>query len=274
MYKLENREYLMNLARTLRKSVIAMLYHAESGHPGGALSSADIIAALYFGGVLKHFPEQPKSADRDYFILSAGHYCPLWYAVLAYSGYFPVDQLNSLRKHGSPLLGHPRLNSLPGIENSGGSLGQGISIAMGIAKGLKIDKKDNNVFCLMSDGEQNEGQVWEAASFAAHHKLDNLCGIIDVNKIQIDGFTHEVMNMEPLDKKYESFGWHVVRIDGHDFESIFTAFNKFSNAVGKPTVIIADTVAGKGVSFLEGTVKAHGKWIKENEYKIAMKELS
>ncbi|NQT49978.1 transketolase [Candidatus Kuenenbacteria bacterium] len=268
-----NYSQLEEMAKKLRDNVIEMLYHAGSGHPGGALSSADIITSLYFGEVLKHFPQEPYSLDRDVFILSAGHYCPVLYAALAHSGYFPVPELKTLRKFGSRLLGHPLYKTLPGIENSGGSLGQGISIALGVAKAFTIDNKSNRVYCLMGDGEQEEGQVWEAALFAAHHKLDNLCAIIDVNKIQIDGYTKDVCNTEPLVAKYEAFNWHVIRIDGHDFNQIISAFNEASNTKGKPTVIIADTISGKGLPHLEGTVEIHGKGITTREYDLTRKEL-
>ncbi|MBA7558926.1 Apulose-4-phosphate transketolase subunit A [subsurface metagenome] len=268
-----NYRNLKKIATTLRRSVIEMLYHASSGHPGGSLSSADIITSLYFGGILRHYPQDPYSKDRDVFILSVGHYCPILYAVLAYSGYFPVSELNTLRKYGSRLLGHPKGNVLPGIEHSSGSLGQGISVALGVAKAFKMDGRSNRVYCLMSDGEQEEGQVWEAALFASHHKLDNLCAIIDVNKIQIDGYTNEVCNIEPIVDKYASFNWNTIRIDGHDFKQIFNAFGEYKKTKLKPTVIIADTVAGKGVSYLENTVQAHGKKIGRKEYEVARREL-
>ena len=262
------------MSNKLRISVVEMLFLAKSGHPGGALSSADIVSVLYFGGLLKVFPEDPYSLDRDIFVLSAGHYCPVWYAALAYRGFFPVEELKTLRRYGSRLLGHPRYRSLPGIENSGGSLGQGFSIALGCAAALKLDNKDNKVFCLMGDGEQNEGQIWEGAMFAAHHNLDNLVGIIDVNKIQIDGFTKDVMNAEPFEDKYKAFGWNTIRIDGNDIEEVYFALRKGMEFKGKPTVIIADTIAGKGVKFLENKVLAHGKWISEDDYKSAIYDLT
>jgi len=266
---------LTSISKLLRKDVIKMLNAAKSGHPGGALSSADIIASLYFGNFLKINPDNPYSNDRDLFILSAGHYCPIWYAALARKGFFPIEELMSLRKLGSRLLGHPKLKSLPGIENSGGSLGQGFSIACGYAYAAKkFGRPNQEVYCLLGDGEQNEGQVWEAAMFSSHLKLSNLCAIIDVNKIQIDGFTSNVMNTEPLEEKYKSFGWNVIRIDGNNFNEIFEALNQFKMQDSIPTAIIADTIAGKGVSFLEGTVKSHGKWITDEECEIAMKELS
>ncbi len=266
--------FLEEKANVLRQDVIEMLHTAKSGHPGGALSSADIMAVLFFGGVLKIDPKNPYSSSRDLFILSAGHYCPVWYSALARKGFFPVEELLTLRKFGSRLLGHPKYKSLPGIENSGGSLGQGFSIACGYAYAAKkFGNSDQNVFCLLGDGEQNEGQVWEAAMFSAHYKLSNLCAIVDVNKIQIDGFTAEIMNTEPLDDKYKSFGWNVIRIDGNNIKSILDAVNGFKKEKNKPTVILADTVAGQGVSLLEGTVKAHGKWITDDDRDSALKDL-
>ena len=262
------------MSKKIRISVVEMLFHAKSGHPGGALGSSDILSALYFGDLLKVFPEDPYSLDRDLFVLSAGHYCPAWYAALAYKGFFPVQELKTLRKYGSRLLGHPRYRSLPGIENSGGSLGQGFSIALGCAAALKIDGKNNKVFCLMGDGEQNEGQVWKGAMFAAHHNLDNLVAIIDANKIQIDGFTKDVMNVEPFEDKYKAFGWNTLRVNGNDIKEIYIALKQGINFKGKPTIIIADTIPGKGVKFLENKVMAHGKWISEDDYKNAIKDLS
>ena len=268
-------EELTRVSKLLRQDVVKMINKAKSGHPGGALSSADIITTLYFGDFLKVNPQDPYANDRDLFILSAGHYCPIWYAALARKGFFDVDELLSLRQFGSRLLGHPKLKSLPGIENSGGSLGQGFSIACGYAfAAQKFGTMEQEVYCLLGDGEQNEGQVWEAAMFAAHLKLSNLCAIVDVNKIQIDGFTSDVMNIEPIDQKYKAFGWNVIRIDGNNFEEIIKAFNDFKNQKEKPSVIIADTLAGKGVSFLEGKVKSHGKWITDKECERAIRDLS
>ena len=261
------------MATKLRRSVVEMLYNAKSGHPGGALSSADIVSSLYFGDILKVFPDDPYSLDRDIFVLSAGHYCPVWYAALAYRGFFELDELNTLRKFGSRLLGHPKYKSLPGIENSGGSLGQGFSIGIGCALSMKIEKRENKVICLLGDGEQNEGQVWEGAMFAAHNELDNLIAVIDVNKIQIDGFTSEVLNSEPLHYKYEAFGWNVIRINGNNVKEILDAFEKAIKTKNKPSVIIADTVAGKGVKSLENRVSSHGKWISKEDYENAIRDL-
>ena len=271
-----NKDQLLELERIankLRLKVIEMLYHAKSGHPGGALSSAEVVSALYFGDILNIFPDDPYSLDRDIFVLSAGHYCPIWYAALAFKGFFEEEELNTLRKFGSRLLGHPKYKSLPGVENSGGSLGQGFSIALGCALAFKLDGKSNKVFCLLGDGEQNEGQVWEAAMFASHNKLDNLIAIIDVNKIQIDGFTKDVLSSEPLDSKYQSFGWNTQRIDGNNISQVYSAIQEAILVKDKPSVIIADTVAGKGVMALENTVASHGKWISKEVYESAKIDL-
>jgi transketolase len=266
---------LENLSSTIRVEVLQMLNNAGSGHPGGSLSSLDILVNLYFSGFLNINKNNHKSNTRDLVILSAGHYCPTLYAILSYKGLFSKKILKTLRKFDSPLLGHPKLYSLPGVENSGGSLGQGISLACGYAIAAKnfAKKKIPKVYCLMGDGEQNEGQVWEAAMFAAHNKLNNLCAIVDINKIQIDGYTKDIMNAEPLKKKYQSFNWHTIRINGNDHKSISEAFKKFLNYKGtKPTIILADTLAGKGLKSIEGLVSAHGQpitldHIKEIKYK-------
>ncbi len=268
-----NLKELEVIANKLRLTVIEMLYHAKSGHPGGALSSAEIISTLYFGDVLNVYPNDPYSLERDIFILSAGHYCPIWYAALAFKGFFDKQELNTLRKFGSRLLGHPKLNSLPGVENSGGSLGQGFSIALGCALAFKLDGKTNKVFCLLGDGEQNEGQVWEAAMFAPHNKLDNLIAIIDVNKIQIDGFTKDVLSSEPLGSKYEAFGWNTQRVDGNDISQVYSSIQNAIAVKDKPSVIIADTIAGKGVKVLENTVASHGKWISKEVFESAKIDL-
>jgi len=261
------KKYLENLSKNIRLEIIKMLAEAKSGHPGGSLSSADIFVSLYFSGLVNINKKNFKLRTRDYIILSAGHYCPALYAVLAYKNFFNKKKLKTLRKFGSNLLGHPKLNSLPGVENSGGSLGHGISIACGLAISLKkISKKNNKkVYCIMGDGEQNEGQVWEAAMFAAHNKLSNLCIIVDINKIQIDGFTKDIINSEPLDKKYSAFNFKVVKIDGNNHKKIYSAIKLFKNYKGsKPTVILANTIAGKGLKSIENKVLAHGQPITKN----------
>jgi transketolase len=260
------------MARKIRVDIIKMTHAAGSGHPGGALSSADIIAVLYFN-ILNHDPKNPCCEDRDIFVLSKGHSCPALYSALARSGYFPVEELMTLRKLGSRLQGHPHCNALDCLEASTGSLGQGLSVAIGAALGLRLDKKDSRVYCLMGDGEQQEGQIWEAAMSASHYKLDNLCGIVDRNRLQIDGFTKDIMDYEPLEKKYESFGWHVISVDGHDISALISAFEEAKEIKGKPTVIIADTIKGKGVSFMENIAIWHGQAPNDEEIKKALNDL-
>ncbi|MEW6068032.1 MAG: transketolase [Nitrospirota bacterium] len=249
--------HLKEKARELRIEILKMLTAAGSGHTGGSLSAADIVIALYFYK-MRHDPKNPKWRERDRFILSKGHAAPLLYATLALSGYFDKPLLKTLRKLGSPLQGHPCSRNLPGIEISTGSLGQGLSIANGIAIGLRLDGLSSRVYCLLGDGEIQEGQVWEAAMTSAHYKLDNLCAIIDNNGLQIDGYCSEVMSIEPIVDKWEAFGWHVIDTDGHDMEAILNALNEAETVKMKPTMIVARTVKGKGVSFFEGKVEYHG----------------
>lgn len=261
---------LKKISIKIRTLVLTMLQKAGSGHPGGSLSSLDILVSLYFSGFLNLTKNNYKSNTRDLVILSAGHYCPTLYAILSRKGLFSEKLLNTLRKFDSPLLGHPKLYELPGIENSGGSLGQGISLACGYALAAKrfSKKKIPKVYCVMGDGEQNEGQVWEAAMFAGHNKLSNLCVIVDINKIQIDGYTKDILDMEPFKKKYESFHWNALRINGNDHKNLLKAYSKFLNYKGsKPTVILADTLAGKGLKSIEGLVSAHGQPILESHIK-------
>jgi transketolase len=250
---------LKMISADIRKDIIKMLGLAGTGHPGGSLSSVELLVSLYF----KHMKFNPKDANdlnRDYFILSKGHVCPVLYAVLARLGYFNSDELCTLRKSGSRLQGHPAKDKeLPGIEISTGSLGYGLSIGAGIAVGMKQSKKNNRVYVLMGDGEQQEGSIWEAAMSAAHFKLDNLCAIVDDNGLQIDGATKDVMNVEPLAGKYRAFGWSVIEIDGHNLEAIDKAYSQFKTGKWKPTAVIAKTVKGKGVSYMENLVEWHGK---------------
>lgn len=248
-----------------------MLAKAGSGHPGGSLSSTDIIACLYFE-VMRHNPKEPKWQDRDRFHLSKGHCCPAVYAVLALCGYISKEELWTLRKLGSVLQGHPDKRT-PGIEVASGSLGQGLSVALGMALAGRMDNRSYRVYCLMGDGELQEGNIWEAAMAAAHFKLDNLCAIVDYNHFQIDGKTEDIMNLEPLLNKWEAFGWHVIQCDGHNIEKLLNAFEKAKTVKLKPTVIIADTVKGKGVSFMEHVVDFHGRAPTEKEREIALKEL-
>lgn len=249
---------LKEKARLLRRHIIIMTGAAGSGHPGGSLSAADIVAALYFR-VMRHDPKDPKWPDRDRFVLSKGHACPVLYAALAEAGYFPKEWLLTLRKLGSPLQGHPHYWSVPGIEASTGALGQGPSIGNGMALAGRLDEKDYRVYVLIGDGECDEGQIWEAAMSAAHYKLDNVTAILDHNGLQIDGPNVEIMNIEPIAEKWRAFGWHVVEVDGHDFAQILAAFDEAKATKGQPTIIIAHTIKGKGVSFMENEVDWHGK---------------
>jgi len=263
---------LIRKSNDVRKDIINMLVEAGSGHPGGSLSAADIMVALYFN-VMDHNPKDPFWKDRDRFVLSKAHVCPVLYAAMAEAGYFPVGELKTLRKMGSRLQGHTHMLKLPGVEVSGGSLGQGLSIAIGMAIGFKIDKKKQRVYCMMGDGETQEGSVWEAAMSAAHFKLDNLVGIVDVNGLQIDGRTNDVMNIEPMRKKWEAFGWNVLELDGHDMESILDAFAGAMEIKGKPTVLLASTVKGKGVSFMENNAEWHGQAPTKEQGRIALDDL-
>lgn len=272
MEKITDISELKEIARKIRVDVIKMTNAAGSGHPGGSMSAAEIFSVLYFN-IMNHRPEDPEWEDRDVFILSKGHCCPGLYSAMARSGYFPVEELMTLRKLGSRLQGHPHSLALPGLEASTGSLGQGLSIAIGCALAMKLNKKNSRVYCLMGDGEQEEGQIWEAAMSAAHYKLDNLCGIIDRNRLQIDGPCKEVMDYEPLEKKWESFGWNVITVDGHDIPSLISAFEKAKEIKDKPTVIIANTIKGKGVSFMENVVIWHGQAPNDIEMKKALNDL-
>ena len=263
---------LKEKATTLRIEILKMLTEAGSGHTGGSLSAADIVTALYFSK-MRHDPKDPKWKERDRFILSKGHAAPVLYAALALSGYFDKKLLKTLRKLGSPLQGHPCSKFLPGVEISTGSLGQGLSIANGIALGFRMDGLNARVYCLLGDGEIQEGQVWEAAMTASHYKLDNLCAIIDNNGLQIDGHCCDVMYIEPIVKKWDAFGWHVIDINGHDMGAILAALNEAEMVKGKPTMIVARTVKGKGVSLFEGKVEYHGLAPTHEELEIALKEL-
>lgn len=264
-------DFLKDKANTIRKLIIEMLAEAKSGHPGGSLSATEIVTCLYFE-VMRHNPEDPDWPDRDKFHLSKGHCCPVVYSSLALSGYFSAGELMKLRKIGCLLQGHPDKGT-PGIEAASGSLGQGLSVACGMSMAAKIDKRDSRVYCLMGDGELQEGNVWEAAMSAAHFKLDNLCGIVDYNHFQIDGRTEEIMNLAPLGDKWRSFGWHVIQCDGHSIKELLKAFDKAKSVKGKPTVIVAQTVKGKGVSFMEHVVDFHGRAPTPEEKNIALDEL-
>ncbi len=260
------------MSNRVRRHVIDEIYAAGSGHPGGSLSATDIIVALYFH-FMNYDPENPRWPDRDRFVLSKGHAAPALYAALAEKGVFPVEELMTLRKIGSRLQGHPDMRKLPGIEASTGSLGQGLSIGNGMALAGRLDRRPYNVYVMLGDGEVEEGQVWEAAMFAAHYKLDNLIAFLDRNKLQIDGETEKVMSIEPIADKWKAFGWEVMEINGHDFNEIIEAVNRAKEVRGRPVMIIAHTIKGKGVSFMEGSVHFHGKPPNDEEYRMAIKEL-
>lgn len=263
---------LEEMAKKLRRHVITMIATAGSGHPGGSLSAADIITALYFR-VLRHDPENPQWSGRDRFILSKGHAAPILYAALAEAGYFPLAELETLRKMDSRLQGHTDRTLTPGVEMSAGSLGMGLSFAIGIALAARLDSRTYRTYALLSDGECEEGQTWEAALAAAHFKLDNITAMVDCNGIQLSGRTCDIMNVEPLIRKWRAFGWHVIDIDGHNFDQILAAFSKAEKTKGRPTVITARTIKGKGVSFMENNVAFHGKAPTREEAERALKEL-
>ncbi len=268
-----NEEQLAGIANDMRIDIVRMIAEAGSGHPGGSLSCADILSVLYFD-TMKHDPSDPKNEDRDRFILAKGHAAPALYAALAESGYFPKEELATLRKLGTRLQGHPDMNLLPGVEVSTGSLGQGLSIACGMACGMKLAGNDNTVFTLLGDGECQEGQVWEAAMFAAHRNLDNLVAIIDRNGLQIDGKTSDVCDPGDLASKFTAFGWEAHEIDGHDVAALRDAFAKVKSARdGKPHVFIARTIKGKGVSFMEDQAGWHGKAPNAEELEQALIDL-
>ena len=263
---------LMKTANEIRKGIVSSVHSAKAGHPGGSLSAADIFTYLYFEE-LRIDPKEPKKADRDRFVLSKGHTAPGLYSALAERGYFPKEDLLTLRHVGSYLQGHPDMKHIPGVDMSSGSLGQGISAAVGMAIAGKMDDADYRVYTLLGDGEIQEGQVWEASMLAASHKLDNLVVIVDNNNLQIDGTIEEVNSPYPIDKKFDAFNFHVIKIDGNDFDQIDAAFKEAKTVKGQPTAIIAKTVKGKGVSFMENQVGWHGKAPNDEEYKVAMEEL-
>ena len=269
-----NLEQLDEKANLIRQDIIKMLVSAKSGHSAGPLGMADVFTALYFGGVMKFDSKNPAWEDRDRFVLSCGHICPVWYTALAHAGFFPMADLLTLRKLGTKLQGHPHGEELPGAENSSGPLGQGLSQAAAMAYALlKMKESASRVFCVMSDGEQEEGQIWEAAMFAAKYKLRNLVGIIDRNNIQIDGHTEDIMPLEPFADKWRAYGWHVLEVDGHNIREIMDACNAAKAIYEKPTVIIAHTIPGKGVDFMEYRYEWHGKPPNDEEAKKALNEL-
>ncbi len=265
-------EQLRETATTIRKDIVEMVYLAASGHPGGSLSAADILTTLYFH-TMAIDPEDKKNPNRDLFVLSKGHAAPVLYSALARRGYFDPEQLKSLRKMGAMLQGHPDMKGTPGVEMSTGSLGQGLSAAVGMALAKKIDQSEARVYTLLGDGEINEGIIWEATMAAAHYQLDNLVAILDYNGLQIDGPNEEVMGVSPVDAKFESFGWHVIVVDGHDIEALIAAFGAAKAHKGSPTILIAKTVKGKGVSFMENQAGWHGTAPNQAQYEQAIAEL-
>ena len=267
-----NKLELMKTANEVRKGIVTAVHSAKSGHPGGSLSAADIYTYLYFEE-MNIDPKDPKKADRDRFVLSKGHTAPGYYSTLAHRGFFPVEDLTTLRKVGSYLQGHPDMKHIPGVDMSSGSLGQGISAAVGMAISAKLSNDDYRVYTLLGDGEIQEGQVWEASMLAGHRKLDNLVVIVDNNNLQIDGKITDVNSPYPIDKKFEAFNFHVINIDGNDFDQIEAAFKEARNTKGMPTAIIAKTIKGKGVSFMENQVGWHGKAPNDEQYAQAMEEL-
>ena len=267
-----NKLELQKKAVEVRKGIVTGVYNAKSGHPGGSLSAADLFTYLYFEE-MNVDPENPEDENRDRFVLSKGHTAPGYYAALALKGFFPIEDLKTLRHVGSYLQGHPDKKHTPGVDMSSGSLGQGLSVAVGMALAAKMQGKDYRTYCLCGDGEIQEGQVWEAAMFAGHRKLDNLCVIVDNNNLQIDGTVEDVCSPYPIDEKFKAFNFHVININGNDFDEIDKAFAEAKAHKGEPTAIIAHTIKGKGVSFMEDKAGWHGKAPNEEEYKIAMEEL-
>ena len=272
-----NKLELMKIANEVRKGAVTAVYvkathAAKSGHPGGSLSAADIYAYLFFEE-MNIDPKEPKKADRDRFVLSKGHTAPGYYAALAHRGFFPVEDLTTLRKVGSYLQGHPDMKHIPGVDMSSGSLGQGISAAVGMALSAKLSNEDYRVYTLLGDGEIQEGQVWEAAMLASHRKLDNLVVIVDNNGLQIDGAIDEVCSPYPIDKKFEAFNFHVINVDGHDFDALDAAFKEARETKGQPTAIIAKTIKGKNVSFMENQASWHGSAPNAEQYAVAMADL-
>ncbi len=270
--KITDIKELEKIAKKVRQGIIEQVYYAKSGHPGGALSIADILTVLYFNE-MNIKPQEPKWEDRDRLVLSKGHCTPALYSCLANKGYFNVESLKTFRKIDSNLQGHPDMNKVLGVDMTSGSLGQGLSVANGMAIAGKLDNKNYRVYCILGDGELEEGQIWEAAMAANKYKLDNLCVIVDNNNLQIDGSIEEVMSSYPIDEKFRSFGFEIIKIDGHNIEEIIKAFEVARNIKQKPTCIIAKTIKGKGVSYMENKVEWHGKAPNEEEYNQAMQEL-
>lgn len=269
---MEIRE-LEAMARTVRRDIVQMTHDAGSGHPGGSLSSADLMTGLFFGGIIRIDPENPEWDGRDRFILSKGHVAPVLYSVLARRGFFPVSELWTLRKLGSILQGHPHKGSTPGLDCSSGSLGQGMSISNGLALAFKKQGKSNRVYCLMGDGELQEGQLWEAFMTAAHHKLDNICAIVDYNHVQLDDTVENIKTLNDVVAKFKAFDWNVIELDGHDMNAVMAAFRMAEAFKGKPTVLVANTTKGKGVSYMENDCAWHGASPNDEQLAKALSEL-
>jgi transketolase len=273
MHRTSDPRALADIARRMRRTAIEMITAAKSGHPGGSLSVADILVTLYFD-VLRHDPAKPDWADRDRFILSKGHCCPVLYAIMAECGYTPKDSLMTLRKLGSIYQGHPDVRFIPAIEASTGSLGQGLSLALGMGLAARLNASPSRTYVVLGDGEIQEGQIWEAAMFASFQKLDNVVAIVDYNQIQLDGFVKDILALEPLADKWRSFGWHVIDVDGHDIAALQAAFAEAAQTKGQPTCLLARTIKGKGVSFMENNPKFHGAAPNPAEFDLAMQELA
>ncbi|MEP6534031.1 MAG: transketolase [Bryobacteraceae bacterium] len=263
---------LQEICRQIRRDIITMITAAKSGHPGGSLSAVEIVTTLFFD-VMNHDPANPKWPDRDRFILSKGHACPVLYSALAELGYTPKDQLNTLRKLGSIYQGHPDVRFIPALEASTGSLGEGLSLGIGMALAAKLNGSPSRTFVVLGDGEVQEGQIWEAAMLAPFHKVDNLVCIVDYNKIQLDGFVKDILDLSPLAEKWRAFGWHAIELDGHNIAALQSAFAEAAEVKGKPTVLVANTIKGKGVSFMENNPKYHGVAPTEKEMELALQEI-
>ncbi len=273
MNKTSNPQDLAQIAKRVRREIVTMITAAKSGHPGGSLSATEILVTLYFD-VMKHDPANPKWADRDRFVLGKGHACPVLYSVMAECGYTPLDKLNTFRQLGSIYQGHPDVRFIPALEASTGSLGEGLSLGLGMACAARLNGSPSRSYVVLGDGEIQEGQIWEAAMFGAFHKLDNTVCIVDYNKIQLDGFTKDIMDVEPLADKWRAFGWHTIEVDGHSIPALQAAFAEASATKGKPTVLVAHTIKGKGVSFMENNPKFHGTAPTAAECEQALKELA
>lgn len=268
-----NQDQLITQCQEIRSDIVTMLSRAGSGHPGGSLSATELIAALYFGGVMKHDPKDPEWEGRDRFILSKGHAGPVVYSALARAGYFPVDELWNLRQLGAMLQGHPHAARIPGFECSAGSLGQGLSVSNGLALAFKAQGRANRVYCLLGDGELQEGEVWEAVMTAAQHKLDNVCAMVDYNHVQLDDTVENIKAEGDLVRKFDDFGWNAIEVDGHDITAVISAYKKAAAERGKPSVLIANTVKGKGVSFMEGDPAWHGTAPNKEQLKRALADI-